>query len=70
MADELPELMTRAEVAELLRVSVPTLKRWDLEGVGPQPVYLRPRVPRYRGSDVTAYLSSLGPRPEQEDAPS
>lgn len=69
MADELPELMTRAEVAELLRVSIPTLKRWMNEGVGPQPVYLRPRVPRYRRSDVMAYLSGLGPGSGQESTP-
>ena len=56
MAD-LPELLTRREVAEVLRVSQACLSRWARAGTGPRCLWLSPTVPRYRRVDVLAFLS-------------
>lgn len=50
------DLMTRAEVAELLRVSKPTLSRWASLGVGPRVTWLGPALPRYDRADVLDWL--------------
>jgi Helix-turn-helix domain len=54
---ELPELMTRREVAGLLRVSQACLCRWARSGVGPRCLWLSATVPRYRREDVLAFLA-------------
>lgn len=53
-------MMTAAEVAEMLRVDRSTLWRWRKQGVGPAPIYLRPRVPRYRRAEVLAFIKAQG----------
>jgi predicted DNA-binding transcriptional regulator AlpA len=50
------ELLTRAEVARLARVSGETVRRWGEQGIGPSPIRLGPRSVRYRLDDVTAWL--------------
>jgi excisionase family DNA binding protein len=45
------EYLTEAEVAELLKVSVGTLRRWRREGTGPPSLRLGRGV-RYRRRDV------------------
>jgi hypothetical protein len=54
---ELTELMTRREVAGVLRVSQACLCRWARAGVGPRCLWLSPTVPRYRREDVLAFLA-------------
>lgn len=56
---EYPEIMTRAEVAELLRVSTKTLCRWSVDGEGPRCTYLTPSTPRYMKGDLETYLKGL-----------
>jgi hypothetical protein len=56
-------LMTEAEAAKLLRVTVRTLKRWRLEGQeGPPVAGYVGRSPRYKRSDLLKYLR----RPRRE----
>lgn len=52
------ELLTRAEVARMLRVSTPTLSRWAAAGEGPPVVWLAGRVPRYDRAAVVAWLAA------------
>lgn len=59
MTTTMPELMTREEVAALLRVHETTLSRWAAEGKGPPCIYVASRVPRYRRADVLAYVETL-----------
>lgn len=60
MTKDLPELLTLKQTAEILKVSVQTLRRWDKERVL---VAVRVGVRRgigdrrYRKSDVDAYIS-------------
>ena len=57
---DVPELMTRREVADLLRVSEASLSRWARSGTGPRCLWLSPTVPRYRRDDVVRFLSQAG----------
>ncbi|NYF17529.1 excisionase family DNA binding protein [Microbacterium sp. AK009] len=57
-APEMPEVMTRAEVAEFTRISLATLARWAGERRGPRFVKAGGRV-LYRKHDVLAWLDSL-----------
>jgi len=50
------ELMTSAEVGELLRVSQATLCRWREQGAGPRVLWLSQRVPRYSWPDVRDWM--------------
>lgn len=50
------ELMTSAEVGELLRVSQATLCRWREQGAGPRVLWLSHRVPRYSWLDVWDWM--------------
>jgi excisionase family DNA binding protein len=49
------ELLTEAELAQLLKVSVGTIRRWRAEGTGPPALRLGRGV-RYRRADVDAWL--------------
>jgi predicted DNA-binding transcriptional regulator AlpA len=53
--DERDVLLTRAEAAEYLRKSEPTLERWSAQGIGPSPIRCGPRSIRYRLSDLRAF---------------
>lgn len=53
------DVMTRAQVAEILRVHQSTLSRWARLGYGPPCRYLAPNVPRYLRTDVEEYLKGL-----------
>ncbi|WP_432558508.1 helix-turn-helix transcriptional regulator [Granulicoccus sp. GXG6511] len=53
------ELLTSDEVAGWLRVSRSTLCRWRQEGKGPRVVWLTPSCPRYRRTDVVAWLERV-----------
>lgn len=59
LLSDYPVLMLRAEVSELLRVSVSTLSRWSRDGVGPECVYLSEGSPRYPKGGVVDYLKGL-----------
>lgn len=54
---DLPELLTRAELAELYGMSVKTLANWAAMGVGPSPIKLGKEV-RYHPEDVWNYIES------------
>lgn len=58
VADTLPDLATRRQVAEWTQTSVPTLARWAAESKGPRFVRMGGAV-RYRREDVLAWLNSL-----------
>jgi hypothetical protein len=54
-------LLTSAEAAEYLRVSVRTLQRWRLDGVGPTPIEVSPPTAtrpqwRYLLADLDAWV--------------
>jgi hypothetical protein len=49
-------LLNEPEAAKVLRVSTSTLKRWRLAGSGPPVAGYAGRSPRYRRSDLLAYL--------------
>ena len=52
------QLLTRAETAELLNLSVFTLARWAVNGTGPRFMRINSRVVRYRRSDVEAWVNA------------
>lgn len=54
----LPEVATRAEVSAFVRIAVPTLAKWAMEGKGPKYRRAGGRV-LYRRADVLAWLDSL-----------
>lgn len=57
--DSLPEVATRAEVSEFIRVPVATIARWAVDGKGPR--YRRAGSKcLYMRDDVLAWLDSLG----------
>jgi predicted DNA-binding transcriptional regulator AlpA len=49
-------LLTEPEAAEVLRVSTSTLKRWRLAGTGPPVAGYVGRSPRYRRSELLAWI--------------
>jgi len=57
-----PELLTRAELLALLRVSAPTLKRWVRAGAFPAPLKLGPNCLRWRRSEIEDHLNAHGMR--------
>lgn len=52
-------LLTTAEVAQLLRVNRSTVCRWRSVGAGPRVIWLSASIPRYRRSDVLAWLDRV-----------
>lgn len=58
-SEDLPDLMTRSEVANYTGLSIPTLARWTQENVGPRSVVLGGRARRYRKVDVLSWLDAL-----------
>jgi excisionase family DNA binding protein len=55
IADDLPELLTIAEAADVLRTPVATLRYWRHQGIGPRSFRLGRRV-LYRRDDVHAWI--------------
>jgi hypothetical protein len=53
---QLPELMTTAEVASVLRVDRSTLSRWRSSGSGPRVTWLSSSCPRYQRNDMIEWL--------------
>lgn len=54
-----PAILTRDEVAEIVRVEPRTLREWAAEGAGPRCMFLTPRTPRYKKGDLIDYLEGL-----------
>jgi predicted DNA-binding transcriptional regulator AlpA len=52
-----PAVLTLAETASVLGVTVATLRSWFNAGRFPRPMYLGPRSPRYRRVDIEAHLA-------------
>lgn len=50
------KLLTSEEVAEWMQVAPSTLCRWRQTGNGPRVIWLSPSIPRYRVSDVLAWV--------------
>ena len=57
IADDLPELLTIAEAADVLRTPVATLRYWRHQGIGPRSFRLGRRV-LYRRDDVHAWINA------------
>ena len=57
-ASEQYRVLTRAETARALNVSVPSLERWARRGIGPRPLKIGPRRVGYRASDLAAFLDA------------
>jgi predicted DNA-binding transcriptional regulator AlpA len=57
--EDLPELVTRAELSQFSGVAVQTLARWAVDGTGPRITKLN-RAVRYRRADVVAWLDAQG----------
>jgi predicted DNA-binding transcriptional regulator AlpA len=53
---DVPELLTTAEVAALLKVNRSTLSRWRSVGIGPRVTWLTANIPRYQRADVVEWL--------------
>lgn len=60
MDTQTAQLMTQRQVADLLGVSVETLRRWRRASTGPDACRLGPRVVRYNRTAVLAWLSTRG----------
>jgi phage terminase Nu1 subunit (DNA packaging protein) len=54
------ELLTEQELADLLKVSVRTVRRWRAEGTGPPVVWAGSHRPRYWRSQVIRWLERGG----------
>jgi len=55
LKNEMPEFLTRHEVAKLLRISLVTLHEWDKAGTIPKKITVNGRV-RYRRDEILAVL--------------
>jgi predicted DNA-binding transcriptional regulator AlpA len=55
--EDLPELVTRAELSEFSGVAAQTLARWAGEGIGPRITKLN-RAVRYRRADIVSWLDA------------
>ena len=53
----MPELLRRREVAELVRLSVPTIYRMMKEDTFPRPIKLGARAVAWRREDLERWLS-------------
>ena len=56
---EIDRVVSRDETAQLLRVSIRTLRRMELAGNAPPRVTLTSRLFGYRASDIQKFLESL-----------
>lgn len=55
-ASTAPTLLTRKEVAAMLRVSEATLSRWAAASIGPRCIWLAPAHPRYDHSEILRFM--------------
>ena len=53
------EYLTTEEVAAWLKVAASTVCRWRLAKKGPRVTWLSPTLPRYRRSDLLAWLDEV-----------
>ena len=53
-----PELLTTAEVAALLKVDSSTVCRWRSSGQGPKVTWLSPSIPRYQRAHLLEWLQA------------
>ncbi|WP_418275020.1 helix-turn-helix transcriptional regulator [Isoptericola jiangsuensis] len=53
------EYLTTEEVAAWLKVAPSTVCRWRLAGRGPRVTWLSPSPPRYRRTDIAAWLDAV-----------
>jgi hypothetical protein len=58
---DVPELLTTAEVAALLKVNRSTLSRWRSAGAGPRVTWLTANIPRYQCDDIIEWLRQASP---------
>ena len=58
--EEGEELITEEQVAELLTVSVSTVRRLRVSGKGPRYIRVSERVVRYKRRDVLAWMDQGG----------
>jgi DNA-binding transcriptional MerR regulator len=56
-------LLTQRQAAAYLNVSIRTLQRWRLEGIGPPSIRLPNGYLRYRLADLEAWLRDQGEAP-------
>jgi predicted DNA-binding transcriptional regulator AlpA len=51
------KLLTERELADWLKISIPTLRRWRMEGIGPEFIKCGPSLVRYQHSTVQQWLA-------------
>ena len=61
-------LCTASEVAEMLGVSIATVWRHTRSGALPHPIYVLPRMPRWRYSELVELVSSAPRAPDMQKA--
>lgn len=64
-----PRFLTRGQVAEVLGLSVKTLDKWALLGIGPRFRRLGSRAVRYAPADVERYIESAATGGGNPDPP-
>lgn len=62
----MPDLLTKNDVAAMLRVSRRTVSRLRVRGELPAPVVLGANIVRWRAADVEEYLNRLKDRPPRQ----
>jgi len=48
--------LTRKQITEDLQISTETLRRWERDGVCPQPIWLSPGCVRFLESDIEEWF--------------
>jgi predicted DNA-binding transcriptional regulator AlpA len=51
------KMLTERELADWLKISVPTLRRWRMEGIGPEFIKCGPSLVRYQLAAVQRWLA-------------
>jgi phage terminase Nu1 subunit (DNA packaging protein) len=51
------KMLTERELADWLKISIPTLRRWRTEGIGPEFIKCGPSLVRYQLATVQRWLA-------------
>jgi excisionase family DNA binding protein len=65
--EDLPDVLTMAEIASYLNVSDKTVRRWVALGEFPEPMRYSKRLMKWRRADLAVWLRGRGGGPEAWD---